>query len=571
MVKGIKLELSVDDKGSDAIKKFGKNTAKAFGKMGDRAKKLAKTMGSIASSMAKIGAGAAVAGLALGGKAIKASIGEYADFEKSLVNVSTLVDTSKVSMEALKKGIMDLPPELGSAKENMDALYQAISAGVEPAKAIGFVGEAAKAAKAGLTDTFTAVDAGTTVLNAFGMESSKATQIYDQMFMAVKQGKTTFGELAGTIGKLAPIASAASVSTQEMFASISTLTAGGFATGEAVSRMTTALGAIVKPSKEASDLSAELGLKFDAQALKARGLAGFLDSVKAATGGNIEKMAQLFGGMESLSVMLALTGEQSDKFKENLTGMGAAAGSVDDAFKKQSDTLSALWETFKNSIGKQSIMLGEELAPAIKGVIKDVSGWIKNNKELIKTNIVEFAKGLAEAIKWGKENFEKFLPVLKAGWTLIKGVAKAFDWVGKAIGTAIAKVVIFAEKLANSKVGKVVGSLLGGKEGGYVPGFQSGGAISGYGGGDRVKAMLEPGEFVMRKEAVRNFGMDFFKTLNNMGGASSPAGQGVNTGQGKGDISITVNPGVAETPSGEDEFARKLARQIEILQARGVN
>ena len=42
----------------------------------------------------------------------------------------------------------------------------------------------------------------------------------------------------------------------------------------------------------------------------------------------------------------------------------------------------------------------------------------------------------------------------------------------------------------------------------------TGGYIPGYGGGDVVPAYLEPGEFVIRKEVVREFGVSFFSSLN---------------------------------------------------------
>jgi tape measure domain-containing protein len=49
-----------------------------------------------------------------------------------------------------------------------------------------------------------------------------------------------------------------------------------------------------------------------------------------------------------------------------------------------------------------------------------------------------------------------------------------------------------------------------------VPGFRRGGWIKGYGGGDRIPALLEEGEFVLRKEAVRKFGLDRLYALNNL-------------------------------------------------------
>lgn len=42
------------------------------------------------------------------------------------------------------------------------------------------------------------------------------------------------------------------------------------------------------------------------------------------------------------------------------------------------------------------------------------------------------------------------------------------------------------------------------------------GALSGWGGGDRIRALLEAGEFVIRKEAVAKYGAGFFELLNNM-------------------------------------------------------
>lgn len=45
-------------------------------------------------------------------------------------------------------------------------------------------------------------------------------------------------------------------------------------------------------------------------------------------------------------------------------------------------------------------------------------------------------------------------------------------------------------------------------------GFATGGALPGYGGGDRISAKLEAGEFVIRKEAVKKYGLGMFAALN---------------------------------------------------------
>ncbi len=46
------------------------------------------------------------------------------------------------------------------------------------------------------------------------------------------------------------------------------------------------------------------------------------------------------------------------------------------------------------------------------------------------------------------------------------------------------------------------------------PMLASGGGLPGYGGGDRIPALLEPGEWIIRKEAVKKYGHDFMAKLN---------------------------------------------------------
>ncbi len=58
--------------------------------------------------------------------------------------------------------------------------------------------------------------------------------------------------------------------------------------------------------------------------------------------------------------------------------------------------------------------------------------------------------------------------------------------------------------------------------GGPVPAFAEGGwnrlrgKLAGYGGGDRIRALLEAGEFIIRKEAVAKYGAGLFHALNAM-------------------------------------------------------
>lgn len=54
----------------------------------------------------------------------------------------------------------------------------------------------------------------------------------------------------------------------------------------------------------------------------------------------------------------------------------------------------------------------------------------------------------------------------------------------------------------------------GSTSGGSTPGFRLGTVLPGYGGGDRIHALLEPGEAVLRKEVVRRLGPDWINQQN---------------------------------------------------------
>ncbi|MCJ7614066.1 hypothetical protein MUO71_04815, partial [Candidatus Bathyarchaeota archaeon] len=87
------------------------------------------------------------------------------EFGREWANVTTMLSTSEKETESLRRGLLNISPTLGDVTDLAKGMYQVLSASIEPAKAIEFLATAAKAAKAGITDTTTAVDALTTVIN----------------------------------------------------------------------------------------------------------------------------------------------------------------------------------------------------------------------------------------------------------------------------------------------------------------------------------------------------------------------------------------------------------------------
>ena len=202
----------------------------------------------------------------------------HSDFANGIAKISTLVDTTVVSMQKVSDEIRAVSDETGAGVADLsESVYQAISAGVDAAHAVGFVKDMTIAAKAGFTDTTTAVNGVTTVLNAYGKSAEEAMAVTDQMLLAQNFGKTSFGEMAQSMGNVIPIAAQLNVSTQELFGSIAVLTKNGIRTSEAITGLKAAYSNILKPSAEAAKLAQSLGLEFNAAHLQSVGWVKFLE------------------------------------------------------------------------------------------------------------------------------------------------------------------------------------------------------------------------------------------------------------------------------------------------------
>lgn len=313
------------------------------------------------------------------------------DFTVGLAKVSTLVDTTVIDMTKMRSELIQLSNETGvSVTELTEGTYQAISASVDASKAVDFMRVSALGAKAGFTDMTTATDALTTIINAYGMETERASDMMDRLIITQNLGKTTVDEIGKSIGQVIPTAASAGMSIDELLASVASLTASGTQTSAAMTGLKAALSNIIKPSKDAFETASALGLEFTQAHLQAVGWARFLDEVKTATGGNIEIMGKLFGSTEALNTVLSLTGNGANKFKESLDGMANSTGATNDAIGKLDATPAAQLEKAVNQLKNAAMELAQGLTPLLSRtsrMTKAFAEWLNNltpaQKELL--------------------------------------------------------------------------------------------------------------------------------------------------------------------------------------------
>lgn len=310
--------------------------------------------------------------------AIVASTKFAMDFQTSMAKVSTIADTTIKPIQKIGDEILTLSNKTGVAStEIAESVYQAISAGVNTADAVKVVEIATKSAVAGFTDTLTAVDGLTTVINSYGLSMDQADELANKFLVTQNLGKTTFGELASSIGKVSPVASTLNVTTDELLSSLASLTANGINTSEAVTSLKAAFSNIIKPSGDAEEIAKKLGLQFNSTAIKTKGWAGFLEDLKNKTKGNIDTMSKLFGSTEAVNTILSLTSDNGmTLLNKSMIQMETNTTALDDAFGKMQDTTASQLNIGLQKLKNTAIDMASNLLPIANKIIDSASGLV---------------------------------------------------------------------------------------------------------------------------------------------------------------------------------------------------
>jgi TP901 family phage tail tape measure protein len=293
-------------------------------------------------------------------------------FQSSMSNVATLLVGTNVSAKDLGHQILGLGGNLGSSAELADALYESLSAGVEPAKSVEFVATATKLAKAELFDAGNAAKLLATIMNAYGREVTDVNHVSDVFVKTINVGIVRGEELSGALGKVISTAAMAHVSIEEVAASVAIMTRAGINADEATTALNQALLTFISPSKEARKIAGELGIELSAATLQTRGFQGALELVKEATKGDIGVINELFGNVRAGKAVMALTGAQAKDFTNLIADMKNTVGDTDTAFKIQQENISNQWSAaFNNAqriLDKFAITHSGPLLSALQGV-----------------------------------------------------------------------------------------------------------------------------------------------------------------------------------------------------------
>jgi len=191
------------------------------------------------------------------------------------------------------------------------------------------------------------------------------------------------------------------------------------------------------------------------------------------------------GNTDQAKEMFATAKEYAEMAKNKFAELGVEVKNGDDVFMTLEQSTKTAMAGFE-SMSKTKI-------EAIKGLQNEAYKVMESLTE--KSGFQDLSKGMDSAEERWLKNWQN----MRAG--AIEDIEKVED---RLLAIKDREITVWV----NEKVKKAVGGIVGK--------YARGGQLPGYGGGDRISALLEAGEFVIRKEAVAKFGSGFFSLLNSL-------------------------------------------------------
>jgi TP901 family phage tail tape measure protein len=383
----------------------------------------------------------------LGAAAVKTAV----NFETSMTKITALVGVAKDEVDTMSVAVRGMATQFGkSANEAADALFYITSAGLRGATATDTLAASLKASAIGLGDTATIADLATSALNAYGADVLSATQATDVMTATIREGKLETTELAGSMGRVLPLASAMGVNFNEVGAAFAALSRTGTNAAEAATQIRGILASLLRPTKQAEEALTEMGLSSEGlrRQMREEGLLATLKTLSEEFAGNEAAAASVFGNIRALSGVLDLMGANVATTEQIFASMTDTTGAVDEAFAQVSQTAAFQFQQAMAEMKETLLVLGQDLLPLVKDAvgilsesIRGVTGFFQEMDSDTQHAVKALAGVVAIAgpVALGVGMISKALLALKAANPWILGITTALTGLGYILGRNMAE------------------------------------------------------------------------------------------------------------------------------------
>ena len=486
----------------------------------------------------------------------------YGDMATSVAETDKAVDGIKrLAGEFTKYGV--------AVKDTMNMAADAAAAGYAGAALTAQVTQATRLAVLGQVDQQQALETTISLQNAFGISSEQLATKINFLNAVENQTVLSIEDLTIAIPKAAPVIKQLGGSVEDLAFFLTAMKEGGINASEGANALKSGLASMINPSKKASDMLAGLGINIkgivnnNAGDIKGTvvGFARALDTLDPLN--RARAIEQMFGKFQfarlsTLFQNITKDGSQASR------ALGLAGASMEElailAERETAKIENATGKKFQKAIEDMKVQLmplGKAFLEAATPIVKFVGDILAKFNNLsdgtkkIITTIVGVVGGLAPValmafglLANGTANVIKFFAMLRGGMAKLNGqsnvLGAGFDYMtqqqieslaqsnalhtshqkliqtfnveagaANALAAAYGNAASQARALAMSSPGlfnAAPGAM--GATSGLAPRKYAEGVFSvpGTGTGDKVPAMLEPGETVVSKENTDKYG-----------------------------------------------------------------
>ncbi len=413
----MKIVLSVKDDGSVVVEKFGDNAEDSFKKTGKGADEAGKKWEKFSKGSKKYALAIVAAATAI----TVATVGVGAGFEQSMANTASVASASESQLKRLSNAAREQAKvSIFSASQAADAQYFLASSGLSVNQIISAQAGVMALAAATQSDLAQTSEITTATLAQFGLQAADSDRVANVFAATISGSQATMQKLGDAMRYVGPVANALDQDLESTSAALAVLFNAGFKGEQAGTILRASMIALQKPSSEAAGLIKNMGLEINDASGKFVGFESLIEQLadKQIT---LNEAATIFGA-EAAPGMLAMVKQGAGAYREmrkQITGTNKAQ----EMANRQTDTAVGDWKLLKSALEESSLILYEEIGPAVRAVTQHITGMISEMNE-------------------AEPTITALGTTLKTLASIGIGVSTTFEVVGDAIGSTLAAVAL---------------------------------------------------------------------------------------------------------------------------------
>lgn len=327
---------------------------------------------------------------------------EAQGYEKSIAKVNTIADNAVMSQSELASSTLSLSKDLRrDADEVADAMYEALSAGVQTSKTLGFTKQSTQLAVAGFTDIGTSVDVLTTIINAYKLETEEAERVASVLVKTQDLGKITVDEFGKVVGRVIPSAAAYGVNLNNIGTAYANMTAAGINAENTTTYLSTMLDELADSGSTVAEiLQEQTGKSFSQLMADGKSLADVLAIIGASVENDQVQFANLWSSATAGKAAISLFDGSAAAFNATLEEMANSSGTVAKNYEQMVSISEYSSQRLEVASKNLRIAIGTQLNPALDILRECGAAILETAAEVVSENplLVSAITGLVTAV-----------------------------------------------------------------------------------------------------------------------------------------------------------------------------